>query len=348
MSMNYLESSVSALDKLNSRALGATGRFERLATNRHRLEFAFRARLLEAPPETWRSPALIGARGFSVELDGQDTWHVSRSVSLVYGLGYRHALTSRDTSLIIPRVGAIWTDEHMVLRLSASYHAVARWQADLPGPQLRPYRPADTTGYQLQLELPLSRAVRLVGSTSYAPILADFFGYDGGELHSRAVPIYLSDGNVAVNKQRFAVVHEGSRIRTICELTLGDAQGTLAAVMPYDVLFQDLEENQLDFASARLGVRVVPSGTDVLLEYRQVDESPVERAAATGLHQRALEMRLMQDLMRWRSMGYWRFLMAARMARVETEEEAQRPPGGDVALLGALNHRLSAGVSVEF
>jgi hypothetical protein len=40
--------------------------------------------------------------------------------------------------------------------------------------------------------------------------------------------------------------------------------------------------------------------------------------------------------------------MAARMARVETEEEAQRPAGGDVALLGALNHRLSAGVSVEF
>jgi len=343
-----LDSSVSALERLNSRTMGGAGSYERVAANRHRMEFAFRARLLEAPLETWRSPTSIGARGFSVELDGQDTWRVSQGVSLVYGLGYRHALTSRDTSLIIPRAGAVWTDEKLVLRLLVSHHAVANWQRDALDPQLRPYRPAGGAGYEAQLELPLGHGLRIVASTSYSPILADFFGYDGGELRQDAAPIYLTDGNVEVSKQRLAVVHDGNRTRTYFELTLGDAQGTLAAVMPYDVSFQDLDQSQLDYANGRLGVRVVPSGTDILLEYRQVDESPAEATAATGSQQTTLELRLMQDLMRLRSLGYWRLLMAARMARIEVDEEAGRLPGGETMLLGALSHRLSAGVSVEF
>jgi hypothetical protein len=343
-----LDSTVSALERLNSRTMGGTGSYERLAARRHRLEITFRARLLESPLETWRSPTSVGARGFSFELDGQDSWRVSQGVSLVYGLGYRHALTSRDTSLIISRAGAVWTDEKLVLRLLFSHHAVANWQTDALDPQLRPYRPASGIGYEAQLELPLDYGLRIVASTSHSPILADFFGYDGGELRPGAAPIYLTDGNVKVGKQRLAVVHDSNRTRTYFELTLGDARGTLAAVMPYDVLFQDLDQSDLDYTSGRLGVRVVPSGTDVLFEYRQVDESPTEGASAAGSQQTALELRLMQDLMRLRSLGYWRLLMAARMARIDVEEEAERLPGSDTMLLGALSHRLSAGVSVEF
>ena len=109
-----------------------------------------------------------------------------------------------------------------------------------------------------------------------------------------------------------------------------------------------LARRQLEFSSGRLGIRILPSGTDLQFEYRRILERPVaDKLGLSATRQEALEVRLTQDLLRLRTMGDWRLLMALRLASVESGADGEF--GEDrLPYLDALGHGVSAGLSVTF
>jgi hypothetical protein len=288
--------------------------------------------------------AFNGVSGVSLGLDAQDTWQLSGPFSLIAGLGYRHAIEGENSSLLVPRVGGSWAMERLALRFLVSYHALAD---GAPAGSASPaYDPAERLGYDAFVEVPLPHELRVAAVSTYVPLQLDPLGLPGAS-GSALAPIYLTDGNIALSRNHVAVTKEGASTRTFLELGLGSADGTLAAVLPYEVAFQRLSERSLDFHNGRLGLHVMPTGTDVVLEYLRVEERPEVDPIGGSSLQRSLELRLAQDVMRRRDLGNWRFLMAVRLASLVADPSDDALEGTDVALLDSLS-RISAGLSVEF
>lgn len=343
---------------VQSRAVGAAGTYASVPAADHQVEVGFRAQLLEAPDPTMRaiggdfSNGFRGISGLSLGLDARDTWTVSGPFSVTYGLGYRHAVNSDDTSLIVPRLGGAMRLDGLSLRVLFSYHGVARWGTDMEGEaslaEPQSFRPATALGYEVEFDIPMGRRLRLSGATSYSPIELERLGYTHGA-GGGSQPIYLTDGNVAVRENRMAVVQDSSGARTYVEVSHGTVDGTVAAIFPDELPLQVLADRAIRYGTGRFGVRIIPSGTDLQLEFQRIRQSAHLDLDSAEARQRSLEFRLMQDLMDMHALGNWRLLMAVRMASVRGEEPAENSPyATDALLVESLNHRFSAGLSVVF
>lgn len=334
-------------------AIAAGGRYESLPSVDHQLRVDFRAQVGavgNAMPGYASSAGAFGAPvydldGIRLGLDARDTWYVGGPLSILYGLGYRHAISSADSSLITPSLGAVLSTRAAVLRVSVAYHDATVWSDD---PYSVAYDPESPVGWEGELEVPLGAGVSVRAAASYDPIQVD--PVDPVSLMSGdrpSIPLFVSDGNAAVDRHRVALVKETGETRTFMELESGEARGTLAAFVPFDVVPREIADRSLRYRTGRLGVRVVSSGTDLLLEYREVDEGAAIDAALTSVEQRALELRLVQDLLSRPTIGHWRLLVALRAASLESRAteiaEVQAPPAIDPA-----GHRVSAGLSVLF
>jgi hypothetical protein len=353
---------------LANRAVAAGGTFESLAGDGHQLRVAFRAQLFDSPSTTWYAshdgvaPHAAGVPGWTVRFNAQDTWSVSRPFTLVYGVGYRHALTDANASLFVPRVGGRWNLDTLAFGVMVSYHAVADWE-DVPLATVKPlerialmqvgrgyvvpFQPNDRLGYEAELELPIAEGVRLRGATRYEPVQIDPVGYSADALDLSQRPLFLTDGNAAVRESSVALVQDEGGARTFLELSTGSADGTLAPVLPLDVVVLELAPSRLAYKNGRFGVQIPASGTDVQVEYRNIAGRARGDDAAES-RQEYLELRLIQDVLRLQTLGHWRFLMAVRLASLESENENDWVPGDDAVLLAETNSGVSAGLSVSF
>ena len=289
--------------------------------------------------------------GWSVGLEAQDTWSVSRPFAVIYGLGYKHSMASRDVALVVPRFGGSWSIDELVLRFLVSYHRVEIWSTDDPDAEAPAFQPARPFGYEAQLELPLGGGLRLSGTTRSSPIQFDHEQRASGPFGEGFQPVYLTDGNAAVDEDRIALTREGAGVSTFLELIRGSVQGAVAPTVPFDVPFQWLSESRLDYQNSRLGVRVAASGTDLRLDYRRVAERPADPASAgREYEQQSVELRVAQDLMRLRSIGNWRLLVALRMASLEGagEGEDEWTQTGHAQTWSSPEREMSAGLSVLF
>jgi len=341
---------------VSNRSVGAAGTYEGLPAGDHQVQVDFRARFVDAPIPALKAAAgelsagqLRAVTGWSVGLDARDTWSVTGPFSIVYGLGYKHSLATRDVALIVPRVGGSWSIDDLVLRFLVSYHQVQSWGETEPGAPAIPFRPARRIGYEAQLEFPLGGGLRLSGTTCSAPIQFDSAGHLHGLADGEFQPVYVTDGNAAVDENRLALVREGAEVRTYLELIDGEVEGLLAPVLPFEVPFRWLSESQLRYRNTRLGVRVAASGTDLLLDYRKVKELSGELdPAGSDFLQESVELRVAQDLLRLRSLGSWRLLFAWRMASLEGGGADQWLWTSDGQSLSTSNREMSAGLSVLF
>jgi len=336
-----------------TQSVGASGVYESVPAEDHAVQIDFRAQVLDTTDPVRQvdpaalTPAYLALSGLSVGINAQDRWTVSGPWSLVYGLGYRHAITSHDASLIVPRVGGAWGIDRLAVRVLVSYHSVADWSG---GPAVEgaiPYRPADAMGYEAEIDLPLPAGLRLSGATSYSPIQFDYVGYAGAGFDDDPRPLYLTDGNAAVRESRIALVQESRRTRTYLEVTEGLVEGTLAAMTPYDVPQEFLTTGALTYGTGRLGLRVFSSGTEVLIQYQQLSQSPTELAPMVRSRQSSVEFRLTQDLLDMQSIGSWRFLMAIRRASLDADETEESPMLTS-GVIDSMNHQISAGLSLSF
>jgi hypothetical protein len=204
-------------------------------------------------------------------------------------------------------------------------------------------------GYEAELELPLSRGLRLMGATRSSPIQFDSLGFAPGGLDQDMQPIYVTDGNAAVQEHRMALVREGAGGRVYWELVSGSVEGTLAPVLAYPTPYQWMSDGRLRYHAGRVGVRVASTGTDVLVDYRQILEASAERdTPGFDSDQHALSLRLTQDLFRLRSLGDWRFLLALRAVSSEADEGAKPAEHDEMPWLSQINREMSAGLSVLF
>lgn len=342
-------------EAVSHRSVGAAGSYETLPARDHRLQVDFRARLVRSPVPALPAPSgdlradPQAVAGWSIGLEAQDTWRVSGPFALVYGLGYRHSLTARDVSLIVPRVGGSWSMDDLVLSFLVSYHQVESWRGPDRDADSAAFRPARALGYEAQLELPVGGGLRLQGATRSAPMQLDSSSGAWGPAAMEFQPAFLTDGNASVEEDRIALIREGAGVRAFLELINGRAEGSVAPALPVAMPFQWLSESSLRYRNGRLGVRVAASGTDLLLDYREVAEQPVGHdMAGSEYGQQSLELRVAQDLMRLRSLGDWRFLLALRMASGDGESSDEWSPVSDARLLSAPDREMSAGLSVLF
>ncbi len=340
---------------LANRAVAAEGSYESLAADRHQLRVDLRAQLLDLPMPLVRAAnedaflGATGAAGWSVGVKAEDNWALAGPMTLVYGLGYERYLDG-GAAMIEPRAGAIWSQDGLRVRMVLSYDLstpgrdAASWS--LP---TEPYGArAGALGYEAEIEAPLSHAFRIKGTIGYSPYQLGTVGYEHAAQTVR--PLYATDGNAAVCEKSVSVEREAGGIRAYLEISDGRAQGTLAAILPFDAPVQVLAERRLSYRGGRLGVRITSTGTDIAAEYRKVEESasPAEEATP-GLVQQYVELQLAQDLLRLRGRGMsWRFLLAARMAPWGDGAGAATSADEESRILAALGHRVSAGVSVSF
>jgi hypothetical protein len=101
----------------------------------------------------------------------------------------------------------------------------------------------------------------------------------------------------------------------------------------------------VEYQNGRIGLHVMPSGTDVMLQFARVEARARGDAPHDGATEhRAVELSLRQNVARMQSLGDWRLLMAARLESLDVGEGETL----QAQALDTLGHRLSAGLSVEF
>jgi hypothetical protein len=340
-------------DALSNRAMGARGSFESVMSERHNVQVALHTQLLSRPSSTWTSlpfgPDDDARSTWTVQGDAQDTWSLSTPFSLVYGLGYKQALTTSDAALIVPRLGGSLNLAGWHLRALVSYHTVTGSDPPPGANRLEPFRPESPLGYEAEVELPVAGGVRLRGGASYTPIQLDYFGYLRGTDDAAGAPLYLTDGNSAVHEHHLALIEERGSTRTYVELANGRAEGSMAPLLPFEGAVPILFGGQLSYRNGRVGVRVPAWGTDLRLEYRRVEAESSERETElVDSVEESVEVRVRQDVSEGPIPGDWRLLLALRLGSVRSDDLDDWSSHEGAESVNALNRRISAGVSVLF
>jgi hypothetical protein len=342
----------SGAEAIYTQSVGASGLYESEPLDDHTVQVDIHAHVRDstnAVPNVGAvalTPAYFALSGASVGVSARDRWAVAGPFSLVYGLGYRHAISTHESSLIVPSVGGACDVGGVSVSMLFSYHKIADWRARPGTTALLRAKPVDAVGYEAQVELPLAVGLRLAGGTRYSPVQFDYVGRSAAGFLDDPAPIYLTDGTAAVRESRVALIQQSQRTRTYLEYSEGLVEGTLAAMTPSNVPQAFLTAGELDYDTGRLGVRVMSSGTDLLLQYQQLSQAPVERAGVVDSRQASFEFRLTQQLFTLRSVGDWRFLMAVRRASLDAEEDEEVLATSQ--LIDSMNHRVSAGLSLLF
>ncbi len=265
--------------------------------------------------------------GWGVRFDVQDAWQVRAPLTFLVGLGYEADVTGTGPGSSMQQVGLIWSEADLRLDLRLSRHALTASDAGFAPALEDPY------GWSASAEFPIGARVRVRGEAVDAPV-ADA-GLDGrvdGLVLDRAA--FVTDGMAATRARRLTVEHEARRTRAFVQVEQGSASGGLAVVRPADQTIGALEAQDLEFVAGRLGMRLVPTGTDLSAEYRRVH-------ASGSVEGDSVELRIAQDLVRLQSRGAaWRLLLAARAIQ-----------DGPTAVEGSgdgTQHWMGAGISLAF
>jgi hypothetical protein len=344
LQVDYRDSSLQISEgqpEVGERSMGAAGSYATFTAPRHQVEVDFRARLLDSPDaapfalDETASRLRYGLSGLCIGLEARDNWFITGPFTLLYGLGYTHASTSTESSVIVPQLGGSWSAEHLALSFLVSYHHLAAWGEAKDSPVARPFRPAGRLGYEAAVEVPLALGFRLAGSSSYSPIDLTFPDYPAGDLRPSHSSVYLTDGNAAVEQRSLSIVREGTGSRIYLELAGGDVEGRIAAALPMQLPIRLLYDGRLHFTTGRMGLLIPASGTDLRLDYRRIVGWSAEADSQTpDSVQRSLEL--------------WRFLAALRVASLDGGYDEEMVLAGNRTLLDSQNHQLSAGLSVMF
>ena len=354
--MAYLDASLAApwagADEVgppwSSRALGAHGTYEARLGSDHQVRVGMSARSsdLSLPfVMTGDEAVVLGVAGlpdvgWGLRLDAQDAWSLSGPLTLVYGLGIEHDVAGRQPGLVVGRAGGSWSGHDLRVDLAMTYHEEigAAWgRRPLPG---------GGVGWEGSFEAPLPLGLTVTGEVLSTP------SHDEGAVATTFDgrsdrPLFLSDGNAALEQRRLRLQRQQGKATTFVQVAQGRVVGVLTPLLPLDLLVQVLDDRRLDFLAATIGLRVAPWGTDVVAEYRRIEDMPALGGPLSEGSHEYVELRLAQDLLRIRGSS-WRLLLAARSA-AEDRAPASGPGGGAaVPVVAALERWLGAGVSVSF
>jgi hypothetical protein len=340
-----------------SRAMAAGGSYDTLAAARHQIHVDLEASLQDLPlprsvGETNPADAVPATdAAWLLRARAEDQWMISAPLALVYGVGVSRGSDPRQTSVVEPRVGAIWSDGTWRARLVVLYDFTDGGDASAWGYAAAAdrMRQAGNVGYEAEIEIPLPWGLRLKGEQSVQPVAFDPSGAVWDRIDPGFVPVYVSNGGVSAERGSLMLFHDAGGTRTYVELLRGTADGSLAQIFPFEVPLQFLADRHLRYSGGRVGVRIAGSGTDVFAEFRRVEDEPWTDANAGRTSQEFFEFHLAQDLLRWEPRGMsWRFLLAARTSPQRQVADSEQGTAAGSRTLAALSGRVSAGLSLSF
>lgn len=336
-------------DPLADRMMAAAGHYRHRLSRGHELLVGLQARVRQNP-----HPADVAGGDtpdrepgeMDLEIQAEDTWAVGGPFSLIYGLGYRHALTTRETSYLFPRVGAGWEQGDAAMRLVFSYHALADSRSDVWGSR----RALDgTLGYEAEVRLANLGRVSLFGSSSRAPVEMDLLQDRRGGSVLGGDPTLLSDGFALLRRHCLSLVADGGSTRTFLEYSRGRAEGQLTLFHTFDWPVHGSADRLLRYDTARVGLKIVPAGTELVLGYEELTQTEAQSAVGGGeSEQRSVRLGISQDLTSLENVGNWRLLMALRMISLDREGEFTSLDENEDFPLASPAGEVSAGVSVTF
>lgn len=332
-------------DQLADRTMAAAGSYRNRLTPGHELRVGVQGRMRRSPIQAYTLETVAGDnRQMDVEVQAEDTWSVGGPFSLVYGLGYRHALTTREASYLFPRLGAHWETDDAAMRLVFSYHQPAASTTGLDGMRRAM---EGTLGYEAELRLANLGRFSLFGSSSRAPIEMDLLTGQGGSTFG-GDPTLLSDGFALLRRHRLALVADSASTQTFMEYSRGSAEGQLTLFHTFDWPVNGSSERLLRYDTASVGLRIVPAGTEVVLGYEEITQTGEPSAIGTPeREQRSVRLGIAQELRQKQNIGNLRLLMALRMISLETDGEFGMEDN-EGFLLASPTGEVSAGVSVMF
>jgi len=348
-----LANQVSALDRLSSnRALTGSGNLTRIGERGRRFELDFDVRHLGlSSPKLYATSGrtllhFSGLPGWTGGIRVRETWDLAQRFSLIYGVGYRHAVRDTDASLWTPHLGGRLKLQPLNLQWIVTYYGDDGWSANL-SPSTAGREPRDPLGYEAAVELPLTKNLTLSGSLESRPLTADRLDTGIGNPVSVARPVYVTDGNATLVRNRVALTHKTPEFLLFAEVSQAALDGSVAAVLTYDLPFQEIADRYLSYHNGRLGLLFVPQGTLVTLELRAIEES--RRAMPeSDSEQRQVELTLVQDVLQRDDLGRWRFLMSLSVAEWIAGDPDDLRQIASTDRLKATDSRLSAGLSLEF
>lgn len=342
----------------SNRSIGAEGKFETQASDRHLMRFGIRAQMLSlaAPSARIGKPVesldLEGTTGWSVLLDGEDQWALAGPFAVTYGLSVRQDFNGPETTVATPRVGTSWTTSRFKGHAELSYLTRTNAGASTaaagapPAPAPRSATDVDALGYEVSVETPLTSTVTVRGTASYIPLRSGVWGDEAlGE------PMYVSDGAVSDRFVALTLERSAANAKLGFRFAHGQADGTLAPALDDDVPVVLLVDRTMGYESLRFDTEAPRTGSSIAVEYRAIREDVVATPATPAVSADALktvEVQFAQQIVRLAGgRATCRFLLNARSAL----GPASHAPGGDPAearRFAALYQRVGAGVSLAF
>ncbi len=345
-------SRLSRLNGLSSnRSAGGSGALTRTSERGRRFELDFDVRHLDlSSPDlyaTGNRPMLhfSGLGGWSGGFRARETWDLAEHFSLIYGIGYRHVVRDVDASLWTPHLGGQLKFEPVAVQWVATYYGTDDWESTLTPAGGR--GPARHFGYEVAFDVPLARNTTLGGGSESLPLTADRMDPGIEKPGFLVASGYVTDGNASLARNRLTLKRQTPTLLLFAELSRAEVDGSLAAVLVYDLPFQEIADRNLDCNNGRLGLRFVPQGTSVTLDLRELKESRTAMPEADS-SQRQLELTVVQDVLQREDLGRWRFLMSLSMAEWTSGDPGDLRQIASADRLDATDGRLSAGLSLEF
>jgi hypothetical protein len=307
--------------RLTARESAAHGSVELAAAPGHEIGLGVRTRRVD-----------VGASGdhvagWEVDLDAHHTWDVRGPVDLEYGVGWRHDASSGVTEFV-PTVGGVWEQGEWQARAALSY-AAGR----------------DALGYRAEIDLPLGENLRLVGSSQHDPSRSRVLERRPADALAGDA-LYVTDGVSATGETRVGVMRLAAGVRVLVEVAAGYAEGAVVPLGQLVPIDRD-DARELRHRSARMGVHLAGTGTGVELAYRRLTATGA--TADDAALDRALELRVVQDLRVLRRHGDWRLLGAVHLGTLASAalDGWEEDVGSDAPIV-ALDRRLSAGIAFGF
>lgn len=353
--LDYQDASLRVPDVASDRAslnrsVGAEGRYESIAARGHRVQLAFQAGRLDLPDSRLRRSATgdeiepFGPAGWHVGLRVEDAWSLTGRASLVYGLAVRGAaMGGEQAPVIVPRLGASFSDERLKARAVLAYFAGAGGDGTEPA-VVADLGDAARLGYEAeaQIALPFDLAIR--GSVASAPALRGAPPREAGNDDRGARPVFFTDGAAAASEATLGLERATAKGTAYVRWMEGRAAGSIAVASAFREPVTILADERLVYHAARLGWRVASSGTDLAAEIRRVEED--RSGTDPAIDRRSIELSLVQDLARVLPIGTpWSFVLVGRAEHASSRMTEIADRSGDALPSG---REIRAGFAVAF
>ncbi len=278
-----------------------------------------------------------GASPVRLELEAGDRVSTVRGLDVEFGA--RWVAGAGDRQIVEPGLGAGWSAG------AVRVHARLSYVHDLASGAQPDDDASGRVGYEASIVLPLGQDWKLSAETRLDPLAFDLD--QGGRLDPSSLhPLYVVRGGTHERESLASLSGDLGWGRVWIEGRARRVQGSVIPLLPFAGSVTGAS-GEMRVATGRAGLSVATSGTGVELAWvRSESESS---GGSDGAAHSTIDVRLTQALGGGRqARSDWRLLLAYQNANSRSDLLDSWTVAGGAVTRDALEHRLSAGVSVVY